>query len=89
MISLAKNVFEKKSFYKDFIHYKESLMLLGTYVAAFGFLILWEFHIKQEELIGQKLILILQSIILLFNKDSSTIIYLVYFSLSYAKKGEN
>jgi len=63
-------------------------MLPGTYVATFDFLILWEFHIKQEELIGQKLILILQSIILLFSKDSSTIIYLVYFSLSNAKKGE-
>jgi hypothetical protein len=63
-------------------------MLLGTYVAAFGFLILREFHIKQEELICQKLILILQSIRLLFTKDSSIIIYLVYFSLSYAKKGE-
>ena len=81
-------MFLKKSFYKDFIYNKESLTLLGTYVAAFGFLILREFHIKKKELIGQKLILIFQSIILLFSKDSSTIIYLVYFSLSYAKKGE-
>jgi hypothetical protein len=30
------------------IHYKESLMLLKTYVAAFGLLILQGFHIKQE-----------------------------------------
>jgi hypothetical protein len=63
-------------------------MLLGTYVASFGFFILQEFHLKKEELIGQKLILILQSITLLFSKNSSTIIYLVYFSLTYAKKGE-
>jgi hypothetical protein len=63
-------------------------MLLGTYVASFGFFILREFHLKKEELIGQKLILILQSITLLFSKNSSTIIYLVYFSLTYAKKGE-
>jgi hypothetical protein len=34
-------------------------MLLGTYVAEFGLLILQRFHIKQEELIGQKLFLIL------------------------------
>jgi hypothetical protein len=64
-------------------------MLLGTYVASFGFFILREFHLKKEELIGQKLILILQSITLLFSKNSSTIIYLVYFSLTYAKKMKN
>jgi hypothetical protein len=43
----------------DSIHYKESLMLLGTYVADFGLLILQGFYIKQEELIGQKLFFIL------------------------------
>jgi hypothetical protein len=30
----------------DFIHYKESLMLLGTYMVAFGLLILQGFQIK-------------------------------------------
>jgi len=34
----------------DFIHYKESLMLLRTYMASFGILVLQEFHIKQKEL---------------------------------------
>jgi hypothetical protein len=34
-------------------------MLLGTYVADFGLLILQGFYIKQEELIGQKLFFIL------------------------------
>jgi hypothetical protein len=72
----------------DSIHYKEFLMLLGTYVALFGLLILQGSHIKQEKLIGQKLILILQGIILLSSRDSSTIIYLGYFSLSYATKDE-
>jgi hypothetical protein len=50
-------------------------MLLKTYVAAFGLLILQGFHIKQD-LIGQKLICILQGIGLFFSKDSSIIIYL-------------
>jgi hypothetical protein len=58
-------------------------------VTAFGLLILQIFHIKQEELIGQKLILVLQGIKLLFNKNSSIIISLRYFSLSYVAKGEN
>jgi ABC-type uncharacterized transport system involved in gliding motility auxiliary subunit len=56
-------------------------MILETYVVAFRLLILQGFHIKQEELIGQKLILILQGIKLLFSKDSSIIIFLGYFSL--------
>jgi ABC-type uncharacterized transport system involved in gliding motility auxiliary subunit len=56
-------------------------MILKTYVVAFRLLILQGFHIKQEELIGQKLILILQGIKLLFSKDSSIIIFLGYFSL--------
>ena len=30
----------------DFIHYNEFLMLLGTYMVAFGLLILQGFHIK-------------------------------------------
>jgi hypothetical protein len=34
----------------DFIHYKESLMLLRTYMASFGILVLQGFHIKQKEL---------------------------------------
>jgi hypothetical protein len=72
----------------DSIHYKEFLMLLGNYVAVFGLLILQGSHIKQEKLIGQKLILILEGIILLSSRDSSTIIYLGYFSLSYATKDE-
>jgi hypothetical protein len=58
-------------------------------VTAFGLLILQIFHIKQEKLIGQKLILVLQGIKLLFNKNSSIIISLRYFSLSYVAKGEN
>jgi len=45
-------------------------------VTAFGLLILQIFHIKQEELIGQKLILVLQGIKLLFSKNSSIIIFL-------------
>jgi hypothetical protein len=57
-------------------------------MAAFDLLILQEFHIKQKKLIGQKLIFILQGIRLLFSKDSSTIIYLRCFSLSYATGGE-
>jgi len=44
------------------IYYKESLMLLRTYVAAFVLLVLQGFYIKQKELIGHKLILILQGI---------------------------
>jgi hypothetical protein len=56
-------------------------------VTAFGLLILQIFYIKQEELIGQKLILVLQGIKLLFNKNSSIIISLRYFSLSYVAKG--
>jgi hypothetical protein len=56
---------------------------LETYAVAFGLLILQGFHIKQEELIGQKLILILQGIKLLFSKDSLTVISIGYFSLSY------
>jgi hypothetical protein len=44
----------------DSIHYKEPLMLLGTYVAPFDLLILQWFYIKQKELIDHKLILILQ-----------------------------
>jgi Na+/H+ antiporter NhaD/arsenite permease-like protein len=44
----------------DSIYYKESLMLLANCMIAFGLLILQGFHIKQEELICQKLILILQ-----------------------------
>jgi len=58
-------------------------------VAAISLLILQIFHIKQEELIGQKLILVLQGIKLLFSKNSSIIISLGYFSLSYVAKGEN
>ena len=50
-------------------------MILGTYVTTFGLLILQGFHIRREELIDQELILILQGITLLFNKDSSTIIF--------------
>jgi ABC-type uncharacterized transport system involved in gliding motility auxiliary subunit len=57
-------------------------------VVAFRLLILQGFHIKQEELIGQKLILILQGIKLLFSKDSSTIILLGHFSLSYVENGK-
>jgi len=38
----------------DSIHYKESLMLLKTYVAAFDLLILQVFHIKQEKLFLSK-----------------------------------
>ena len=72
----------------DFINYKESLMILKTYVVAFRLLILQGFHIKQEELIGQKLILILQGIKLLFSKDSSIIIFLGYFSLWYVANGK-
>jgi hypothetical protein len=34
----------------DFIHYKESLMLLRTYMTSFGILVLQGFHIKQKEL---------------------------------------
>jgi hypothetical protein len=63
-------------------------MLLRTYVVAFDLLILQGFHIKYEELIGQKFILILQGIMFLFSKNSSTIIYLRYFSLLYTTKGE-
>jgi len=63
-------------------------MLFRNYMAAFDLLILQEFHIKQKKLIGQKLIFILQGIRLLFSKDSSTIIYLGCFSLSYATGGE-
>jgi hypothetical protein len=44
----------------DSIHYKEPLMLLGTYVAPFDLLILQWFYIKQKELINHKLIFILQ-----------------------------
>jgi len=64
-------------------------MLFKTYMESFDLLILQGFHIKQEELIGQKSILILESIRLLFNKDSLTIIFLGCFSLSYMKNGEN
>jgi hypothetical protein len=46
----------------DSIHYKESLMLLKTFMAAFELLILQGFLIKQEKLIGQKLFLVLQDI---------------------------
>jgi hypothetical protein len=46
----------------DSIHYKESLILLETYVTTLGLLILQVLHIKQEELFGQKLIFILQGI---------------------------
>jgi hypothetical protein len=57
----------------DFIHYKKSLIPLA-------YLFLQGLHIKQEELIGHKLILFfLQGIRLLFNKDSSTVISLRYF----------
>jgi hypothetical protein len=58
-------------------------------VTAFGLLILQIFHIKQKELIGQKLILVLQGIKLLFSKNSSIIIFLGYCSPSYVAKGEN
>jgi len=34
----------------DLIHYKESLMLLKTYVAAFSLLILQRLHVKREEI---------------------------------------
>jgi ABC-type uncharacterized transport system involved in gliding motility auxiliary subunit len=63
-------------------------MILETYMIAFGLLILRGLHIKQKKLISQKLILLLQSIKLLFSKDSSTIISLGYFSLSYVKNDE-
>ena len=63
-------------------------MLFRNHMVAFDLLILQEFHIKQKKLIGQKLIFILQGIRLLFSKDSSTIIYLGCFSLSYATGGE-
>jgi len=43
----------------DSIHYKKSLMLLGIYVTTFSLFILQGFHIKQEELTGQELFLIL------------------------------
>jgi hypothetical protein len=43
----------------DSIHFKESLILLGTYAAVFDLLILQGFHNKQEELVGQKLLLFL------------------------------
>jgi hypothetical protein len=56
-------------------------MLFETLVAAFDLLILQEFYIKQEELIGKKSIFILQDIKLLFSKDSLTIIFLGYYSL--------
>jgi len=46
----------------DSIHYKKFLKLLETYAATFGLLILQGFHVKQEELIGQKLILTLQGV---------------------------
>jgi hypothetical protein len=46
------------------------------------------FHIKQQELICYKLILNVQGIRLLFNKDSSTIISNWCFSLSFAEKCE-
>jgi hypothetical protein len=58
-------------------------------MAPFDLFILQGFHIKQKELIGHKIILILQGIKVLFNKDSSTIIFLRYFSLSYAANSEN
>jgi len=63
-------------------------MLFENYMTTYNLLILQEFHIKEKKLIGQKLIFILQGIGLLFNKDYSTIIYLGYFSLSYATGGE-
>jgi hypothetical protein len=72
----------------NFIHDKEFLMLLKTYVAVFNLLILQVFYIKQEELLGHKLILILHGIRLLFSKDSLIIIFLGYFSLSYVAKCE-
>jgi hypothetical protein len=43
----------------DSIHYKKSLMLLGTYVTTFSLFILQGFHIKQKELTSQELFLIL------------------------------
>jgi len=58
-------------------------------MAPFDLFILQGFHIKQKELIVQKLILILQGIGVLFSKDSSTIISLGYFSLSFATMDEN
>jgi len=72
----------------DSIHYKKSLMVLRTYVTNFDLFILQGFHIKQKELIYQKLILNLQGIRLLFSKDSSIIISLEYFLLLFAAKGE-
>ena len=72
----------------NFIHYNESLMLLETYMTYFGLLILQGSHIKQEELICQKSIFILQGIRFLFNKDSSTIISLGYFLQLFVAKGE-
>lgn len=57
-ISKMQKLKKKKSIVSlkvmDFIHYKELFNTLKTYVAAFGLLILLEFHIKQEELINQK-----------------------------------
>jgi len=44
------------------IYYKEFLMLFKIYMASFDLLILQGLHIKQEELTGQKSILILQGI---------------------------
>jgi hypothetical protein len=58
-------------------------------MAPFDLFILQGFHIKQKELIVQKLILILQGIGVLFSKNSSTIISLRYFSLSFATMDEN
>jgi hypothetical protein len=49
---------------------------------------LQRFHIKQQELICYELILNVQGIRLLFNKDSSTIISIWCFSLSFAEKCE-
>lgn len=46
----------------DSIYYKESLMLLKIYVAAFILFILQEFNNPEEKLIGQELVFILQGI---------------------------
>ena len=63
----------------NFIYYKEFLMLLKIYMAAFVLFILQEFNNTQKKLIGQELIFILLGIKLLFGKDLSIIIYFQIF----------
>ena len=63
-------------------------MLLRTYMASFGILVLEGIHIKQEELNGWKLILILQGIMFLFSESFNNYFSWVYFSLSIATNDE-